>query len=417
MNLQEKELINKPKNKNKIKNSKENKTQSKYNSKKNYGEKIVVLHIITGLSIGGAEIMLYNLLSRSEQERFQSVVVSLMDRGNLSDRIEELGIPVHCLNMKQGVPDPTAIWKLNCLIDQIKPSLIQGWMYHGNLAVQLVKILSFSRVPILWGIHHSIGSLKSEKKMSQLIIKVGAKLSRFINQIIFVSQNSKFQHQALGYTRENSCIIPNGFDTSLFKPSLEVRQNFRAELGLPPDSCLIGSIARYHPMKDHANFIQAASLLVPSFPNTHFILVGTDVDAKNNNLSRLIRSLGMENRIHLLGERRDIFRITPALDIFSSSSAYGEAFPLVVGESMSCGIPCVVTDVGDSAWLVGNTGRVVPPKDPEALAVAWTELILLGWESREKLGKMARRRIIESFSLDFVVTQYEELYEKILAKA
>lgn len=386
-------------------------------SKTDSREKIIVLHVIIGLSIGGAEIMLYNLLSRSDRKRFQPVVVSLMDRGNLSDRVEELGIQVYCLNMKQGVADPTAIWKLTRLVDRVKPNLIQGWMYHGNLAVQLVKTLSFSQIPILWGIHHSISSLTSEKKMSQLIIKIGAKSSKFIDRIIFVSKNSKSQHQALGYTRENSCIIPNGFDTSLFKPSIEARQNFRTELGLPADSCLIGSIARYHPMKDHANFIRAAALLVPSFPNLHFILVGTDVDAKNNSLYQLIQSLGIENQIHLLGERRDIFRITPALDIFCSSSAYGEAFPLVVGESMSCGVPCVVTDVGDSAWIVGNTGRVVPPKNPEVLASAWRELILLGFAGREKLGKMARRRIIESFSLDSVVAQYEDLYETVLAKA
>ena len=392
-------------------------TRKKSENQIDFGEKTVLLHVITGLSTGGAEIMLYNLLSKSNRRRFQPIVVSLMDRGTLGDRIEELGIQVYCLNMKQGVPDLTAVWKLTRLIHLVKPSLIQGWMYHGNLAVQLVKALSFARIPILWGIHHSISSLSSEKKMSQLIIKIGARLSKSINQIIFVSKNSKFQHQALGYTRENSCIIPNGFDTSLFKPSIEARLNFRAELGLPADSCLIGSIARYHPMKDHANFIRAAALLTSSFPNLHFILVGTDVDAKNDDLYQLIQELGFGNQIHLLGERRDISRITPALDILCSSSAYGEAFPLVVGESMSCGVPCVVTDVGDSAWIVGNTGRVVPPKNPEALANACRKLILLGFVGRQKLGKMARARIIESFSLDSVVAQYEDLYEKLLAKA
>ena len=395
----------------------ENNSKNRTKNKTDSGGKITVLHVIIGLSTGGAEIMLYNLLSKSNRQRFRSIVVSLMDRGTLGDRIEELGIEVYCLNMKQGVPDPIAIWKLNRLIARVKPSLIQGWMYHGNLAAQLVKTLSFSQIPILWGIHHSISSLSSEKKLSQLIIKIGARSSKSIDKIIFVSKNSKSQHEALGYTRENSCIIPNGFDTSLFKPSTEARLNFCIELGLPPDSCLIGSIARYHPMKDHANFIRAAALLASSFKNVHFILVGTDVEAKNNSLYQLIQNSGIENRVHLLGERKDISRITPALDILSSSSAYGEAFPLVVGESMSCGVPCAVTDVGDSGWIVGDTGRVVPPKNSEALANAWREMILLGFAGRQKLGKIARARIIESFSLDSVVAQYEDLYETVLAKA
>ncbi|NEP28701.1 glycosyltransferase, partial [Moorena sp. SIO3I6] len=218
----------------------------------------------------------------------------------------------------------------------------------------------------------------------------------------------------LGYSSQNSCVIPNGFDTSLFKPSLEARAAFRSELGLSEQSILIGLIGRYHPMKDHPNFIRAASLLVKEFPDVHFIMVGTEVDQDNNFLSSLIQDLGLSNHIHLLGERSDIPRLTAALDINTLASAYGEAFPLVIGEAMSSGVPCVVTDVGDSAWIVGNTGRVVPPRNSEALARAWKELILMGNEGRKVLGKAARSRIIDSFSINSVVAQYESLYELIL---
>jgi glycosyltransferase involved in cell wall biosynthesis len=382
----------------------------------NFREKIVTLHIITGLSTGGAERMLYNLLSKTNRHRFEPVVVSLMDRGTYGDRIEALSIPVYTINMKQGMPPtPNAILRLAHIVRKIKPDLIQGWMYHGNLAAQLAHLFSKKPSNSLWGIHHSISSLNNEKKTTSAIIKLGSLLSKLPAKIIFVSQTSKLQHEALGYCIENNHILPNGFDTSLFTPSVEARLSVRKELGLPEDSLLIGLFGRYHPMKDHANFIKAATFLLKDYPNVHFLLAGTEVDRENHLLHKLIQDLGLFNQIHLLGERSDMPRLTAALDIATSSSAYGEAFPMVIGEAMSSGIPCVVTDVGDSPWIVGNTGRVVPPKEPEALACAWKELIVMGSDARQALGKAARTRILESFSLEKVVAQYENLYETVLA--
>ncbi|MBD2773236.1 glycosyltransferase family 4 protein [Iningainema tapete] len=374
-------------------------------------------YFTTGLYTGGAEMMLYHLLSKMNRERFSPVVLSLMDGGTLSDRIAALGIPVYTIGMKPGLPPtPAALWRLLHIVHHLKPDLIQGWMYHGNLAALLVSIFSFHKIPVLWGIHHSINSLQSEKKMTAMIINFSASISKWAEKIIYVSHNSKIQHEAINYCCKNSCIIPNGFDTSLFKPSLEARLNLRSELGLSNESFLIGLICRYHPMKDHANFLRAAALLLKNFPNVHFVLAGTDVNQENPGLQQLIKELGIVNNIHLLGERKDMPRLTAALDIATSSSAFGEAFPLVIGEAMSCGVPCVVTDIGDSAWIVGNTGRVIPPQNSEALAKAWQELILLDAESKEALGKAARARIIESFSLETVVTQYEKLYESVLTK-
>lgn len=377
-------------------------------------DKLVVLHIITGLSIGGAEWMLYHLLNKTSRNKITPVVVSLMDRGSLGNRIADLNISIYTLDMKQGKLDVTAIWKLKNIVSQVKPDIIQGWMYHGNLAAQIVDFLTMSRSSTILGIHHSINSLSSEKRTTQLIIKLGSFLSKYANKVAFVSRNSQNQHHSLGYTSENSCTIPNGFNTSLFKPSDEFRLKVRRDLELSPDSILVGSIARYHPMKDHANFVRSAALLIQEFPDVHFLMVGTDINQDNYNLYKLIQDLGIEHQIHLMGERSDISCIIPSLDILASSSAYGEAFPLVVGEAMSCGIPCAVTDVGDSAWIVGQTGKVVQPRNPQELANAWKELILLGLEGRKKLGVMARKRIIKHFSLDSVVAQYEDLYEQVL---
>ncbi|MEP0854541.1 glycosyltransferase [Trichocoleus sp. DQ-U1] len=372
-----------------------------------------LLFIITGLSTGGAEMMLYKLLSRLERERFDPVVVSLRERGTLGDRIESLGSPVYTIDMKPGIPTLASIWRLIRTARQLKPDLIQGWMYHGNLAAQLAGITAPQPVPVIWNIRQSLYSLDSEKAGTAAVIKLLAKLSSYPAQIIYNSKNSAIHHEELGYKADKTKIIPNGFDTDLFAPSTTARNSLRSELGIAEKVFLIGLIGRYHPQKDHANFLQAAAILFQTSPDIHFVLAGTGITRENIALQDVIKTLGLTERIHLLGERDDMARLTAALDIASSSS-YSEAFPNVIGEAMSCGVPCVVTDVGDSAWMVGDTGRVVPARDPQALANAWKELIALGSMGRETLGHLARTRIIEYSSLDSVVAQYEELYEIVL---
>jgi glycosyltransferase involved in cell wall biosynthesis len=380
----------------------------------NKTDKIVICHLITGLYTGGAERMLYNLLSKSNRELFSPIVISLMDRGTFGDRIESLGIPVYSIGMKPGVVTPAKLLQLVQTIRGFKPDLIQGWMYHGNLAAFLSGLFLSPKVPVLGCIQFSIGSLNSEKLMTQAVVRVGATISNFVSQNIFVSKNSKTQHEQLGYSSTNSCVIPNATDTSVFKPSQEARLKLRTELGLPEKTIFIGLFARYNPMKDHANFLKAAKLLHQKFSHVHFLLAGRNVDDKNQNLQNLIQELGIVSQVHLLGERQDIPYIASALDIFSLSSAYGEAFPLAIGEAMSCGVPCVVTDVGDSAWIVGNTGKVVPPKEPQLLANAYQELIDLGLDGRDVLGQAARTRVIDLFSSNSIVHQYENLYTSLL---
>jgi len=368
-----------------------------------------IVHIITGLSAGGAEMMLYNLLSRTHRDRFYPIVVSLMDRGMLGDRISVLDIPVYTLGMQPGkLPTPDILWKLIRTLRQLQPNFIQGWMYHGNLAAYFASRFFAPKVPVVWGIHHSIAQLDAEKQMTQAIVKLSAKISHSPKKVVFVSQTSKAQHEAIGYCQQNSCVIPNGFDTTRFQPSSQARSEVRTTLGLAADTLLIGLFCRYHPMKDHANFFHAAALLTKKYANVHFLLAGTDVTLANQDLQQLIRI--ERSQVHLLGERSDIPQLMAALDIATLASAYGEAFPLVVGEAMACSVPCVVTDVGDSKWIVGDTGKVVPPKNPQALADAWQALIEIGSSKRTALGKAARTRIQENFALDPIVAQYQALY-------
>lgn len=373
-----------------------------------------LLFIITGLSTGGAEMMLYKLLDRINREQFDPFVISLTYEGEsqISQRISDLDIPIYLLNINSKQEILQAIWRLINLVRKIQPDIIQGWMYHANLAAQFASLLTFQSVPTVWNIRHSVYSLKYEKSTTATIIKLLAKMSSFPKNIIYVSHISAKQHEKLGYQDSKSVVIPNGFDTEVFTPSINARNGLRRELGLTENAIVIGLIARYHPMKDHDNFLSAATLLLKKFPDIHFVLVGTGVQKENSGIVSLLSDFKLTHdpHFHFLGERQDISKITAGFDIASLVSAWGEGFPNVVGEAMSCGVPCVVTDVGDSAWIVGETGKVVPPKDPEKLAQVWQEMIELGQEKRSQLGTLARQRIIENFSLDAIVEQYEELY-------
>lgn len=377
--------------------------------------RIKILHIINDLSIGGAEMMLYKLLSEINRERFDPAVISLIDRGHLRDNIEALDIPVYTTSMKPGLPTPASILRLVRMTRRLQPDLIQGWMYHSCLAAQLANIFSALKAPVLWGIHCSDMNSTTEKKMTLAMVKLCAPLSRFPARIVFVSQSSRSEHKSFGYNVEKSSVLPNGIDTQLFVPSAAARLSVRQEMGLAEDAFLIGLVGRYHPMKDHDSFLQAAALLLKDHPDIHFLLIGRGVNSENETLYRAIRELKLLKHIHLLGERTDTPRLSAALDIFTLSSSYGESFPNVIGEAMACGVPCVVTDVGDASWIVGETGRVVPRRDPTALANGWRELIAAGEEGRKALGQAARLRVMEHFPLESVVAQYEALYENALA--
>ncbi|MDJ0571369.1 MAG: glycosyltransferase [Pleurocapsa sp. MO_192.B19] len=373
-----------------------------------------ILFITTGLSTGGAEMMLYKLLSGIDRTKFEPVVLSLMDKGSFGNQIAAWDIPVYTLDLDPGKPKFSKLIRLINIARKEKPDIIQGWMYHANLAAQLARFFTLKSAPVVWNIRHSLYSLDYEKKSTALIIRLLSKLSNLPNRVIYNSQIGATQHQKIGYESAKTIVIPNGFDINLFQSSAENRLSLRQELGLPEKTFLIGRICRYHPMKDHESFLRAAAILLQDFPELHFVLAGTNVAQNNPNLSQVIEELDISDRIHLLGERKDVSRLTSALDLAISSSYFGEAFPNVIGEAMACEVPCVVTDVGDSAAIVGETGKVVPPQNPQALADGCKELILLGESGRKALGKTARQKVIELYSLDAIITQYEHLYQSLI---
>ena len=375
---------------------------------------IKVLHVITELNVGGAEVMLTKLLAAMGSGRFNHSVLSLQNKGPMGAQIEEMGIPVYELNLHRPFPIIRSVSRFRVILSQQRPDLIQGWMYHGNLAASLFRFLNVRKRPVIWNIRCSLNNLKQEKFLTQIAILVGSHLSRSAAGIIYNSHVSADQHAAIGYFPGKSHIVPNGFELNRFKPNTHFRQKLRLELRIPETGILIGLIARYHPMKDHENFLQAASLLARERENVRFLMLGRGVDKPSSGLIQLIASLGLKDRITCLGERTDVESFYAALDIASLSSSHGEGFPNVVGEAMACSIPCVVTDVGDSRRLVGKTGIVVPPKDSMALKKGWDTLINKGQSERVNMGRAARERILENFTISSVAAQYEEQYQQVI---
>lgn len=376
---------------------------------------IKICHIITGLNTGGAEMMLYKLLSHMDSSSFKTKVISLTDIGPVGNKIEKLGVPVQALGMKRGFPDSLKVLQLANWLHKERPQVIQTWMYHADLIVGIAAKLA-GTIPVVWGIRQSDLHPQRTKRTTIWTAKACAWLSQILpERIVCCSISAQNVHARLGYEANKMLVIPNGFDITDYKPNPLARNSVRQELGLSHDTILIGMVARFDPQKDHQNFIRAAALVHTDFPNVHFLLCGDNVTWENHKLVGWIDEVGIRNYCHLLGRRDDIPRIMAALDIASLSSS-GEGFPNVVGEAMACGIPCVVTDVGDSALIVNDTGRVVPPQNSKALANAWIELVQMEPEERNKLGKLARRQIKENFDLKEIAKRYEALYKEVASK-
>jgi glycosyltransferase involved in cell wall biosynthesis len=382
-----------------------------------------IMHVITGLSTGGAETMLLKLLSAASGE-MEHVVVSLGDEGTIGPRIAALGVPVHCLRLQRNAPNPIRVLSILSLARRIDPQLIQGWMYHGNLMASVAALALRKRSqkntlqekapdvkpPVIWNIRQTVYDLRNERWLTARFIRLCARMSHRPRAIIYNSQTSAGQHEALGYRAEKRVIIPNGFDCQALRPDEAARKALRTELGIADDTVVIGLVARYHPMKDHAGFLRAAGAVARARPQTKFVLAGTDVSSKQSELAEAVRQNGLQDHVILLGERSDIPSLNNAFDIACSASAWGEGFSNSIGEAMACGIPCAVTDVGDSAYLIGKTGLVAPPREPQALANAIVQLIGMGRAGRWQLGTKARNRIETEFSLPAIVRRYEDLY-------
>jgi len=368
-----------------------------------------IVHLITGLEVGGAEQMLTRLTTGIARDRFTSVVVSMTNAGKMGPILAGAGIEVETLGIRRGLVDPRGLTRLLRILRTRRPQVLQTWLYHADLLGLFARWLGCAPC-LVWNVRCS------ESVGSGAVRLVLRQFSSMPDAVVVNSLAGQRFHQNLGYRPRRWERIPNGFDTRELRPDDRTRARLRAELGISEDVVTIGLPARYHPMKDHANFLAAAAELAQRRRDVLFLLVGTGVEPSNRELVDAIGARNLTHRVRLLGERGDMGAIYPAFDIVTLSSAYGEGWPNVIGEAMSCGVPCVATDSGDTAEILGRTGLLVPVRDPTALAAAWDQLAALGSEGRRLLGVEARERIVRDYDLATIIGRYEALYDEISAR-
>jgi glycosyltransferase involved in cell wall biosynthesis len=370
---------------------------------------IRVVHVIPSLAHGGAEAMLLKLLGRWDRARLSHVVVSMTSRGPLASQIEATGWPIRTLNMRRGTPDPRGVLRLSRILRQEKADVVCTWLYHADLtgfiAAKLAGVSS-----VIWNIQ--CGELERSDHPWHLwwTIAALARLSPQVSAVVVNAEVGRHARQHAAYRPPEWALIPSGFDLDMFKPSADRRAAGRRALDVDDDRPLVALVGRYHRMKDHETFLRAAAMVRAARPEVAFILAGRNVDQSNAALSMLIETLGIAPSVRLLGVWPDVAQLWAAVDIAVCSS-YSEGLPNTLGEAMASGTPCVSTDVGDCAALIGNTGRIVPPHDPVALADAMLALLDLPAAERRQLGVAARERIRTRYAIDDVAARYAALFE------
>lgn len=369
-----------------------------------------VIHIITGLNNGGAEAVLYRLCT--SDKKCEYIVISLMDEGKYGPLLENSGIKVYCLNMPQGKVTINGLWKLFKITREQKPDIVQTWMYHGDFIGGIAAKLAGAK-NIFWNVRNSTLESGKSKRSTIVITKICAFFSKFIpKKIIYCAKKAKEVHEAIGYEKDKTVIINNGYDLKKFYFDENKRKDFRSEIGIKDDENLIGMVARFDPQKDHLNLINAMRLVKKEGFDFKLILVGKDMDKNNQTILENIKKNQLINDTILLGQQSDIPMVMNGLDLHILSSS-AEAFPNVVAEAMACETPCVATDVGDAKLIVGKTGWIVPPKNSKSLADAIIEALKekqnypKKWLERKKA---CRDRIVENFSIEKMIENYHRVW-------
>lgn len=373
-------------------------------------EPLAVMHIISNLYDGGAEGALYRLCLNTPN--YKHVVVCMMDEGKYGPMLVAAGVSLHCLGMPQGKPTWQGVVHFWRLLRSIQPGVVQTWMYHADLLGGVMARLSGVK-KIFWGIRHGNLTPGTVKSNTIRVAKLCARLSPWVpTRIISCSQQAMEAHTAIGYNAKRMTVIPNGYELSRYAPDASARARLRHEWKIGEDTFLIGMVARFDPQKDHANLLAALQQLKQKGRSFHCVLVGTGIDAENAQLKSFLQQFGVEDVVGLLGRRNDVPSVMNALDVHVLSSL-GEAFPNVLAEAMACGTPCVTTDVGDAAYIVRETGWVVPSQNSTALA-GGLQQAMQAWETAKDLWvsrqNSSRNRIVENFSIERMTAAYAAVW-------
>jgi glycosyltransferase involved in cell wall biosynthesis len=371
-----------------------------------------VIHIIIGLNVGGAELMLMRLIkSHQDNPNYQHSVIALTCLGKVGRQLQALGIEVQVLGMRSSLNIFRVLWQLVREIRASRPDIVQTWMYHADLLGGLAARLAGNR-HVIWGVR---GSAIPQRGLSvtQLVVTLCSWFSRFLPRaIVCCAESARRAHGERGYDRSKMVVIPNGYELSHFNSKAILVHQARAAFGFNDDDMVVGIVGRFDPLKDYRNFVLAATILASKVNNVKFLMVGRDLDSKNEMLNIWLAESGFANKFVLLGERSDIPECLAVMNIFCLSSSK-EGFPNVVCEAMAMNVPCVVTDAGDAAEIVSDTGIVVAACNASALASALQTMISKDISERSRLGELARLRIQKNYSIEIASARFENLYNQV----
>lgn len=369
-----------------------------------------VVHIISGLNVGGAELMLFRLLRGSDLigGDFEHHVISLTSVGEIGEKLIKIGVPIHALNLNSQLDCIPKIVKLFILMRRMMPQIVQTWMYHADLIGGIVARLT--GVPhVIWNVRNTLIP-QGRLSRSNLIVNLCAVLSRWIpDKIVCCAEAGLANHSQLGYCVSKMLVIPNGFEWRLFEESRPKRGAVRYRFGIGENEIVIGIVGRFDALKDYQNFVHAADQISKLRPQARFLMLGRGVDLNNKLLASWLEKTSCHEKFILMGQSSEVAIAMAAMDIYCLASK-AEGFPNVVAEAMLMQLPCVVTNVGDAALILQEFGRVVPPKDSVALCEALVSMIDVPKERRQAIGRAAMESIKQRYSIELIVEKYNRLY-------
>ncbi|MFM9961593.1 MAG: GT4 family glycosyltransferase PelF [Planctomycetaceae bacterium] len=377
-------------------------------------ERVRLAVVINAIVLAGAERMLARVLARLRPDEFDVRVFTIGLPGPFSEHLEQLGIPNRLYEfLRPKLPNPFHLLTLARDLRRFQPDVVQGWMYLGNLYGGVAAKLARRDLPVAWNIRHSTLDPKIDSRSMRWSAWLGGQLSGLVpDRIVLCAEAARAAHLQVGYAPEKLEVIPNGFDLSELRPDPVARQRIRSELGITDDTPLVGLIGRLHQHKDHRTFVRAARVVADHIPNAHFVGAGEEQTYSASDLWSWVDEAGLRDRFHWLAVRRDVAAIDASLDVLVCSSTT-EGFPNVVGEAMACGVPCVATDVGECAEVVGETGHIVPKQDPQRMGEAILELLRHPRAERIAIGTAARQRVVERYDINRIVARYRQLWHEL----
>jgi glycosyltransferase involved in cell wall biosynthesis len=375
-----------------------------------------VTHIISNLELGGAEGALCTLLEAQAGGAVRHTVISMLAGGAYVPRLRGAGAVVIELEGTRSLAFAGRLAELGRAVAGSRPDLMQGWMYHANIAASLLRLARYYACPVIWGVRQSASRLSDDAPMTRGLILAGAALAFEPCRIVYNSEAGARTHERLGYPVRKRVVILNGVDCQRFRARPEARGRLLAELGLPDEALLVGRVARYAPMKDFGTLFAAFGRVRQQRPSANLVLVGTGMARSNGALAADWQGAGAPGGVHFLGPRPDVERVYPALDVAVSSSSSNEGFPNVAFEALVSGTPVVATDVGTGEELGACGAVVVEPRQPRALANAILRVLAMPAESRADAGQRARSAVIERLGVDAFSSQFLNLWRGVLAK-